>query len=324
MIDGSKNMSEPFLLSKFYMWTITKNKLCMDSDPINIYKENCIDYKLENNHIQTSLESGYEIKKLTIDTLIVEQRIKGINENDKLQKLWFVRSSNIRDNYISIHKNDSILIANEHFTPTLNKNFISDIHKYFLKKNYYPNFNLIGNIIFFPKNDKIELEINNSYDKNVIENKKAIDYIKTIIEKSFNNWNLNDFKDFNKVYIPFLIKSESYKNNGVEYKGSPIFYFINKIDDVDKIYGIKMEDLRSSGENFQNGIIAYQNKKYNKAIEFFMKSYEIDNRKIDALYNTAAIYSLLNDKINWCQCLKKLKDLEQTEGTKQYNENCLN
>jgi len=274
--------------------------------------------------MRTSLESAYEITKITSDTLIVVHRIKGINEDDKIEKLWFVKSSIIRNNYINKHKNDSILIANEHFTPTLNKNFIVEIHKSFLKKNNYPNFNLIGNIIFFPKKEKLELEINNADDKNVIENNKAIDYIKTTIEKTYNNWNLNDFKKFNKIYIPFIIKSESYKFKGGSHKGSPIFYFINNIDDVEKIYGIKMEDLRSSGENFRNGIIAYQDKKYEKAIDFFMKSYEIDNRKIDALYNIAAIYSLLKDKINMCECLKKLKDLEQTEGTKQYNENCLN
>lgn len=324
MIDGSKNISESFSSSKFYLLQISNKKLCMDSDPVNSYEESCIDYKLENNFIRTSLEYGYEITKLTADTLIVVERIKGITENDKLKKLWFVNSAIIKNNYISKYKNDSILIANEHFTPTLNKNLITEIHKNFLKKNNYPNFNLIGNIIFFPKNRKLEIEISNTDDKNVIENAKGIDYIKTTIEKTYNNWNLTDFESFNKVYIPFVIKSESYKHKGGGYKGSPIFYYIDNIDDVEKIYGIKMEDLRSSGENFQNGIIAYQNKKYEKAIDFFMKSYEIDNRKIDALYNVASIYSLINDKTNMCQCLKKLKDLEQTEGTKQYNKNCLN
>ena len=324
MVDGSKNISESFSSSKFYMWKISNKKLCMDSQPINSYEENCLDYNLENNFIRTSLESGYEITKLTSDTLIVVQRIKGINENDKLEKLWFVKSLIIKNNYTNKHKNDSILIANEHFTPTLNKNFINDIHKNFIKRNKYPNFNLIGNIIFYPKQRKLEIEIINSLDENVIENKKAVDFIKSTIEKTFDSWALNDFKNFTKIYIPFLIKSESYKYKGVGYKGSPIFYFINNVDDVEKIYGIKMEDLRSSGENFQNGIIAYEDKKYEKAIDFFMKSYKIDSRKIDALYNIVAIYSLLNDKINMCECLKKLKDLEQTEGTKQYNENCLN
>lgn len=324
MIDGSKNVSEPFSSSKFHTWKISNKKLCMDSDPINSYEESCLDYNLENNFIRTSSESGYEITKLTADSLIVVERIKGIIENDELKKLWFVKSSIIKNNYIDKHKNDSILIADEHFTPTLNKNFIVEIHKNLLKRNKYPNFNLIGNIVFFPKNKKLELEINNADDKNVIDNKKAIDYIKTTIEKTYDNWNLNDFKGFKKIYIPFLIKSESYSYKGGNYKGSPIFYFINNIEDVEKIYGIKMEDLRSSSENFQNGIIEYQNKEYDKAIEFFMKSYEIDNRKIDALYNIAAIYSLINDKTKMCQCLKKLKDLEQTEGTKQYDENCLN
>jgi tetratricopeptide (TPR) repeat protein len=324
MIDGSKNISESFLSSKFYTWRISSKNLCMDSDPINSDEEYCLDYNLENNFMRTSLESAYEITKITSDTLIVVHRIKGINEDDKIEKLWFVKSSIIRNNYVNKHKNDSILIANEHFTPTLNKNFMDDILKNFMKRNKYPNFNLIGNIIFYPKQRKLELEILNSLDKNVIENKKDVDFIKSTIEKTYDSWTLNDFNNFTKIYIPFLIKSQSYKYNGGGFKGSPIFYFINNIDFVEKIYGIKMEDLRSSNKNFNNGFIAFQDKKYEKAIGFFEKSYEIDNQKIDALYNIAAIYSLLNDKTNMCICLKKLKDLEQVQGTKQYNDNCLN
>jgi tetratricopeptide (TPR) repeat protein len=85
-----------------------------------------------------------------------------------------------------------------------------------------------------------------------------------------------------------------------------------------------MEDLKLSGELYLKGLKSYENKKYDKAINFFEKSYEVDNRKVDALYNIASIYALLNDKLNLCKYLEKLKDLEQTEGIKLYNENCLN
>ena len=325
MVDGSKNLSESFENSKFYSWKISSQKICFDTNPMISYKGSCVDYHLENKFIITSPESSYEITKLTLDSLILIQRVKGVNEKDKLQKLWFVKSSIIKNNYIEKHKNDSIIIANEHFTPTLNKEFTGAINKSFMDKSKYPNFNLIGNIIIFPKEGKIELEINNPNDVNIINNKKAVDFVKSIIEKTYNNWNLNDFMNFDKIYIPFLIKSEyeRFKDGSGSYRGSRIFYFINNIDDVEKIYGLEMADVRSSQENFEKGIIAYQDKKYDKAIKFFEKSYEIDNRKIDALYNIAAIYSLKNDKTNMCGCLKKLKDLEQTEGSKQYDENCL-
>ena len=35
-----------------------------------------------------------------------------------------------------------------------------------------------------------------------------------------------------------------------------------------------------------------------------MKSFQIDARNIDALYNSASIYFILNDKIEMCECLK--------------------
>ncbi|MFK7031519.1 tetratricopeptide repeat protein [Flavobacterium oreochromis] len=319
MADGSKNLTQTFSSSMYNRWKFFSNKLCIESDPINSYKENGIDYKLQNNYIKTSSESGYEIAKLTSDSLIVIQRMKGVNENDKLEKIWFVKSAIIRNEYINKHKNDTILTANEYFTPTLKKNFINEIHKNFLNKTSYPNFNLSGKIVFYPKKEKIEVEITNIENKNSINDKKAVEYIQKTIQKTYPYWDLNDFKNFNKVIIPFVIKSESTQT----YKGSPIFYFID-INDIDKVYGIKLEDMRLSGQNFENGIKAFQEKKYENAIEFFKKSFEIDPRKIDALYNIVSIYSLLNDKTNRCAYLKKLYDLEQTEGIKMYKENCIN
>lgn len=324
MADGSKNISEPFLVSKFYKWQISDKKLCISPDPISYSYNSCLDYELENEIIKTSSVSGYKIVKLTVDSLIVIENIKDINDKDKIQKLWFVKSSMIKDQYKNQFKNDSILIATENFTPKLTKNLIVEINKNFMDKNNFPNYVLIGHLNFLPKQKKVIFEISNIDDKNNLKNKKAIDFVKTTFENSFDSWNIDDFKNFKNIYIPIIFKSESYSFEGGSYKGAKIYFFINNQDDIKKIYGIKMADLKLSGDFYVKGLEAYENKKYEKAINFFIKSYEVDNRKIDALYNIASIYAFLNDKLNLCKYLEKLKDLEQTEGIKLYNENCLN
>jgi|LakMenE18May11ns_1017448.scaffolds.fasta_scaffold9957345_3 tetratricopeptide (TPR) repeat protein len=324
MVDGSKIISEPFLTSKFYRWQIFNKKLCTSPDPVNSNYNSCIDFELENNLIKTSSVSGYEIIKLTTDTLVVVEKIDDLKDKDKTQKLWFVKSSIIKEQYKNLFKNDSILIANENFTPKLNKNFILDINKNFSSMNNFPNFVLIGNLNFIPEQRKLIFEIDNINEKNNIKNKKAIAFVKSVVENSYNNWDLNDFKNFKKIYMPIIFKSEYYHFDGGSFKGASFYFFIKDIDDIKKIYGIKMEDLKLSGELYLKGLKSYENKKYDKAINFFEKSYEVDNRKVDALYNIASIYALLNDKLNLCKYLEKLKDLEQTEGIKLYNENCLN
>lgn len=323
MIDGSKDVSEPFLTSKFYRWNINNHKICVDSDPISANGQTCMDFKIEKNFIRTSPQSGYEIVKLTKDSLIIIERINGIEENDKIRKHWFSKSSSVKNQYIEKYKTDSILVASENFTPTLNKNFILNIHSEFKGKNNYPVFNLIGNIVFYPKKGNMDVQIVNSTDKDVTKNQKNIELIKSMIAKTYNNWNLSDFKNFDKVYLPFIIKSY-YENvgDGWSSKGTPIYYFIDNISDINKIYGIKIQDLRIADDNFRNGVKAIQDSKYDKAINYFNKSYEIDTRKIDALYNIANIYLFKKDLINECIYLQKLKDLEQVEGIKRYNEKC--
>ncbi|MDF0720957.1 tetratricopeptide repeat protein [Kaistella sp. PBT33-4] len=323
MLDGSKDVSETYSSSKFYRLSFSEKEMCMDYQPINSNGKTCSKYNLESNFIRTSPESGYEIVKLSSDSLIIIERINGVNENDKIRKLWFKKSSLIKKEYSKKFDNDSIIIASENFTPTINKNLILDIAENFRKKNRYPKFNLIGNIVFFPKSESLTIEVLNEKDKSVIDNQENIDFIKSIFQNSYKYWNLNGFEKFKKISIPFIINSDSYGiDESYTYKGTPIFYFMNDTKDIEKYYGIKMQDLRDSEASFRRGISLFENEKYDKAIEHFLKSYEVDNRKIDALYNIVSLYNLKSDQKNMCLYLKKLKDLEQTLATNLYNEKC--
>ncbi|UHO38885.1 hypothetical protein H5J24_01485 [Chryseobacterium capnotolerans] len=323
MLDGSKDVSEPFLESKYHRWKFNGQKLCTSSNPITRINENCVEYKTEKNFIKTSDESGYEILKLTQDSLILIQRINNIVEKDKVRKYWFVKSSIIRNKLLDTFKKDSVIIAIESFSPVFNGNLSADISKEFRSKNRFPAFNLIGNIVFFPKKEKLEFEIANTRETQVIENQKNIDFIKETFGKAYKNWNLNDFKIFDKVYLPFIIKCNNEQfGNGLRVTGCSIYYHMNTVDDINKTYSISLQDLELSNENFLKGLKAIQNNKYDKAIQYFNKSYEIDHRKIDALYNIANIYSFQKDNINECKYLQKLKDLEQTEGINNYNLKC--
>lgn len=323
MLDGSKDVSESFIESKYYRWKFDEQKLCRDSNPVSSINRSCINYNIENNLIRTSDESGYEITKLTQDSLVLVQKINGIVESDKLRKYWFVKSSVIKNKFLDTFKKDSTVIANEYLTPTINGNSLSDMLKDFFSKNSFPVFNLIGNIVFYPQKEKLELEIVNTNDKQVIGNQKNIDLITETIAKTYKRWDLNDLKKFDKIYLPFVIRCSHEKfSNGMTLKGCPIFYYMNNVNDTYKIYSISTQDLQLSNDNFIKGIKAIQDNKYDKAIQYFNKSYEIDNRKIDALYNIANIYSYQKDNINECKYLQKLKDLEQTEGIKSYNLKC--
>lgn len=321
MLDGSKDVTEPYLSIRFYQWKFSDNKLCMISEPIFFNPNNCISYKLENNFIRTSPQAGYQIEKLTGDSLIVIERLDGVTEGDKVRKLWFVKTADVRKNRLEKTRNDSVISADEHFTPTLNKNIIVEINQKFAKLNKYPNYNLTGNIVFLPRKQQVKVEIKDTDDVSQYEKYIAIE--KSIIEASYPYWNLKDFMHFEKVYLPFVLQSRS---NSIDreytYRGTQIYYFTNNTEDIPKIVGTKPENIRASAKYYSDGISAIQDKKYDKALSYFEKSYETDNRNIDALYNIAAIHSRKNDMLNTCKTLKLLSELQQTEGTKLYHQRC--
>lgn len=321
MLDGSKDLTQPYLQSKFQRWRISSEKICMDSNPVESNLKNCLDYHIMQNFIRTSSQSGYEIEKLTQDSLVLIQRIDGIVDADKINRYWLTKSTVLKENYVDKHKNDSIIIAVEHFTPTFKQNLSKAIMDKFKNKSRFPNFKLIGNLVFYPVANKLEMEILNSGDKEVVSNKNNIDLIKPIIEQTFSNWNLTDFQKFKKIYLPFVLDCFSTNDGSFYSKGSTIYYFETNTDYFESFSG-RGGDKFKSNENFANGVKAIQNKNLEKALKYFLESYNLDLGKVDALYNISNIYSYKGDKVNECKYLKKLRELGQTEGTKNYEMKC--
>ncbi|NML71768.1 hypothetical protein HHL23_18480 [Chryseobacterium sp. RP-3-3] len=316
MLDGSRDLSES--PERFLIWKLSDNKICEYIDPIFEERKTCFDIKIENTSIRTSPKTFYEIDKLTNDTLVVIGRSEGITSHDKIKKMWFVRTSKFQHEYLNTLKNDSIVIATPYFTPSLKKNIFSDVLERSMTNNDR-NLNINGNIIIHPKKQKIDFQFENQdQSKKNLEN---IEFLKSTVEKSYHLWNLAGLEKFDQIIIPYRIEIQiKYINT---FKGSTIKFAFFKSDhkDLNNI-PVTIKDKMLSNETYNKGMNALENQKLDKAIELFNKAFDLDNTNIDALYNTASISLNKEDVTTACTALKKLKDLEQAEGTKLFNEIC--
>ena len=172
------------------------------------------------------------------------------------------------------------------------------------------NFDLIGSLTIFPSKKLVTSDIDYSSTKKI----SKLEIITTIIDNSFNSWDLTNFEKFESIKIPFIFRSESTEI----FKGIKMIFFTNNISEFDFVYRRKLEDMRKSGELFQKGINAYSEKKYIKAAEYFSESFKTDPENLDALYNKAAAYYEGGDKENACKTWKELVDLGQTNGIELY------
>lgn len=184
-LDGSKDLSR-ISYPEYYNWQISSARICRHSTPIysttNSYN-NCIDYTLDKNMLRTSSVSGYKIEKLDNDSLIVIESIDGKIEKDKIRRIWFVRTSKILNENKDKHKEDSVLVATPLFTPQLKENFMLEVSKKFMAKNIFPDLLFKGNIIIYPKEQKIEFKPD---EDDLIKNKN-FQQIKFFAENSFQN-----------------------------------------------------------------------------------------------------------------------------------------
>jgi hypothetical protein len=315
MLDGSRDVDETYNMEIHRNFKITADQLCVGYE--DIFKSyHCYNYTLVYNNLYIIENVGYEIDKVSNDSLVLIDRLsKGITD-DKVKVLTFIRTNKLKSYYQSLHKNDSIVVASKYFTPEAR----DAIHYHFYRFNRSsskkrPSFFLIGYIEVFPKLKKVNFKIKNEKESAVFEN-----YFKDELKKintSFKYWNLSGFENFSEIRIPLII---NFDNSG---NYERIYYFFFK-ERVSEIEFFRYEDRMESQELFKQGLFDYSTRKYDAAIEKFKKSYLKNKANVDAIYNLAGIYMELNDAENACKMLKILVNLGQNPGIKLYNENCVN
>lgn len=311
MKDGSKLFSRFEEDSTYIEYTINLNQLCVNSNPTHKTNQSCVNFTLINNLIKTSPSSGYIIEKIVNDTLTMCEKIDGFT-NDKLRRYYLIKQDILIANFKDKYKNKKNIVASKLFTPKTESTIEIELNRAF--KNNYSNFKLIGNLKIFPKEKKIKTQITYSTKKD----SSSIRTVKKVIDSSFEKWNLNDFDDYETVELPFIIKSEISKT----YWGIKVIFFTKDLNELDIVFGGKLEDIRKSSEYFEKGIKAYQEKKYSKAIEYFTVSYKIDSKNLDALYNKAAVLFESGDKVNACNVWKEISNLGQVNGKDLYQNYC--
>ena len=316
MLDGSRDLSQ--IPSQFLIWKIKGNNLCSFTDALILDKKSCMDFKLEKELMKTSDLAAYQIEKLTSDSLVIIQKVAGIDSPDKIRKMWFIKSSIVLNNLVKEKKKDSVIIASKNFTPALKRNIISEIFDNYSQKDFSHDFHLKGSILIFPKKQKIEVETENTEQTKASQ--KGIAFFKTTLEKNYHIWDLTGFENFEKIIIPYDITSKN-GNSGNDINTIDILFF-NVSNDTEG-FPVSIKNKKLSLDNFDKGVDASNSNKFDKAIQFFNEAHEYDNTNTDALYNIVSI-SLTQNKIDIaCKALKRLKDLEQTEGMKLFKEKCL-
>lgn len=316
MKDGSKILPISKSGLTYQKITINNSKFCLNSDPIDKFVNGCLSYSLQGNIIKTSDKSGYEIEKISSDTLIICQKIDGV-QNDKLTRTYLVNENLLFSKEQEKNNGEKNIIANKIFTPKLKSNIRGEIYKAI--GNKISNLDLIGSLTIHPNKETVTSEFSHSSKKST-----QTEIITDMINNSFKNWDLTNFEKFESIKIPFIVRCESKtSNSGLTYKGLKMIFFTNELNEFDNTFGdIKLKDKSKSSELFTKGVNAYSEKKYLKAADFFAESFKIDPRNVDALYNKAAAYYEAGDKENACNTWKELVDLGQTNGIELYKNNC--
>ncbi|WP_264550181.1 hypothetical protein [Flavobacterium sp. N2820] len=314
MRDGSKLLPRPYADSTYFEFTISRDKLSMNSNPLTKGKP-YISYKLKDNYLKTSETSGYTVERISKDTLILCERIDG-QQNDRLKCYHLIREETLNLNFLQKYQGKKEIVATKLFTPLLKGDIQGAIFKELGDKNI-SNYHVIGNLKIY-KEKKITAQIIESSTNDSTK----INIITRILENSYDKWDFKNFSQFDKIIIPFVLRVQRTTDKGIGFKGINILYHTHDLEDVNRLYGPKISDLSKALELYDEGTKAYSKGKYLKAAELFSQSYELNPQELDGLYNKAIALFQGGDKTGACKVWEELVKLGQTNGKEMYKTYC--
>ena len=314
MKDGSELIPVYKDYVKHFEMIFEKKQFFIDYYPAQHYKNATFNYKLKGNKIVTSKHYAYVIEKLTKDSLVISEQMKGL-DNDKLKRHYLIKKEIILEEQQKKNKDSINLIANPFYTPKFYDNIQLYLNNKMMKRHI--NLNLKGKLKLYPKRQKVKSEITYR-DSEVITMQEKI--IVDALNYSFTLWDINGFENYNSIAIDFVIIMERKGENSY---GIRIGLLTNSFTQLLGLYGLTYTQITDGNKYLKMGIQSYQKNEFKQAIEYFTKSYNTNHTLVESLYNRAFCYYQLKEYDKACIDWKILEILGQKRAIKLFNENCI-
>ena len=297
---------------KHFDMTFEKKKYHTNYYPAQKFKNATNNYKLKKNKIVASKHYALEIEKLTRDSLVIVEQMKGLDD-DKLKRHYLIKKERIFSEQKAIYQGLNKITANPYYTPL----FIDNIQLYLSRglNKSHTNLNLKGVIKIYPKNKDIKTVITFSDKKGLYQENIIVD----LLNNSYPSWDLKHFENYDEINIEFVILIHRKGKNSY---GLKIGLLTNSFNQLKGLYGLTYTQITDGNKYLKSGIDYYNAKDYKNAIKDFTKSFESNHTLVDALYNRAICYYENKQYLKACLDWKTLSDLGQKRAQKLFEENC--
>jgi len=297
---------------KHFEMTFEKKRFFTDYYPAQHYKEASFDYKLKSDEIIVSKYYSYKIEKLTKDSLVISEQMKGV-EDDKLKRHYLIKKEVILKMQQKKNENLLSIVANPFYTPKFNDNINLYLNSRLMKRHI--KLNLKGTLKLYPQTKKAITKITYR-DSDIITMQENI--IIDALNYSFSLWDISGFENYKSITINFVIIMERKGKNSY---GIRVGLLTNSFTQLLGLYGLTYTQISDGNKFLKLGILSYQKEKYEQAIEYFTKSYNSNHTLVESLYNRAYCYYQLKEYDKACMDWGMLDSLGQRKAKELLKKN---
>lgn len=318
LIDRSARWSTEPLTFSFKDTTITfsydgeyTNTYTLDKDVLSI------GIVAENNVFLPT--EKYQIDSLS-NLILTLSEIPKTNQDDKeTNKYTFIRSRYYLQYLLSGSKitlsNDTIIECNKYLFPYFKGNI-----EVFLTQKLVPLKNsgaIRGSFLISPLGEISQVNI----DSTISISPEQLNEFKGVLLETNGQWK-KPIPSMKHYYRMNFIASY-YWPGSLEKFLSKVSIIYNTTDTINfPIAPLSPQQISKLNQFYNRGTKMLNQNKFQSAITEFEKCLEIDSFSINSYHNKAYAHYKLGEIRLACESWKKLKDLDQVDGTKLYQENC--